>query len=436
MKKRGGQAEGSDALSREGTLMPTAGGPYHSDVDALRNLGNQSRTSDARPGSGVIPVSRLADYTSSRLRALCYAARFGDETANIVSTFRSLISPWGYQDRERPTGWVSDISDDNTPIEFSVAIAGERVEVRVLFEPQADEPTIAAHRVAGIEFNERLKREFGANLDRFDKLRDLFLPEGMEGPFGVWSSAVFSRGQAPAFKAYLNPQARGPENAPELVREGLARLGLAHCWPSLERSVMRRGPELDELKYFALDLTNSAEARVKIYVRHHACTPEDLEAGASAADSYVADETLDFARAMRGSSDRLIARAPFTCSSFVGTRQDHPVATTIYVPVCAYANDDAAVLDRVRHYMDERGMDWSAYESIIWGFANRPLTEGVGMQPWIALRRFQDATRMTIYLATEANRVHAPGTVPAPTPDRSALLWFQAPTEPHKTPSG
>jgi hypothetical protein len=31
--------------------------------------------------------------------------------------------------------------------------------------------------------------------------------------------------------------------------------------------------------------------------------------------------------------------------------------------------------------MDERQMPSSIYESIIWGFANRPLTEGVGMQP-------------------------------------------------------
>jgi hypothetical protein len=367
-------------------------------------------------------VARLADYTAARLRALCYAARFGDETAKVVETFRSLISPWGYQSREPRSQWVSDISDDNTPIELSVAIAGERVEVRVLFEPQAEDPTLAAFRKAGIEFNERLQREFGASLERFDRLRDLFLPEGMEGGFSVWSSAVFARGQAPQFKAYLNPQARGAARAPELVKEGLARLGLGHCWSSLEKSVMRRGPELDELKYFALDLSNSAEARVKIYVRHHACTPNDLEVGASAADSYVAGETLDFARIMRGSDDRLIARAPFTCSSFVGTRQAHPVATTIYVPVCAYANDDAAVLDRIRTYMEERGMDWATYESIIWGYANRPLAEGVGMQPWIALRHFQDVTRMTIYLATEANHVHAPGTVPAPTPDRSSLL--------------
>jgi len=379
-------------------------------------------TSDARLGSGQPQMTRLVDYTSSRLKALCFAARFGAETPRVIHAFRNLISPWGDRARVQTSDWVSDISDDNTPIEFSVAIAGDDVEVRVLFEPQADEPTLAAHRVAGIAFNERLERDFGADLERFRLLKDAFLPPNMQGPFAVWSSAVFARGKAPSFKAYLNPQAHGAEHAAELVKEGLARLGLSKVWKGLEATVLRRGPELDELKYFALDLTPSADARVKVYVRHHAATPDDLEHGASAAANFVAGETLDFVRAMRGSDERLFARAPFTCSSFVGTAESRPVSTTIYVPVCAYARDDAAVLDRVRTYMDERAMDSSAYESLIWGYANRPLAEGVGMQPWIALRRINEVTRMTVYLATEANRVHAPGTVPAPTEDRSAFL--------------
>jgi hypothetical protein len=189
--------------------------------------------------------------------------------------------------------------------------------------------------------------------------------------------------------------------------------------------VLRRGPELDELKYFALDLSNANEARIKVYVRHHAASPDDLEVASSVAANYVGGETLDFARSMRGSGDRLLQRAPFTCSSFVGTERDCPVSTTIYVPVCAYAGDDAAVLDRVRTYMDDRQMPSSVYERLVWGFANRPLTEGVGMQPWIALRRLETVTRMTVYLATEANRVHGPGSIPAPTQDRSAALsWL------------
>jgi hypothetical protein len=66
----------------------------------------------------------------------------------------------------------------------------------------------------------------------------------------------------------------------------------------------------------------------------------------------------------------------------------------------------------------EKGLDPWLYNSIIHGFANRPLDTGVGMQSWIALRRFQGHARFTVYLGTEANRVHAPGVVPAPTVER------------------
>jgi DMATS type aromatic prenyltransferase len=354
---------------------------------------------------------------------LCRAAGFGDESESVVHAFENLISPWGERLRAEGSEWPSEISDDNTPVEFSVAIADSGVDVRVLFEPQAERPVLADYRAAGLAFQERLEREFGASLERYRQIQELFLPEDMHGPFAIWSSAVFSRGRAPAFKAYLNPQARGAEQAPELVREGLERLGFSAAWENVSDTVLRRGRELDELKYFALDLTDDAEARVKVYVRHHCATAEDLECAASLAESYTERETLDFVREMRGSGERLNERAPFTCSSFVGRAIERPAATTVYVPVCAYARDDAAVLERVRGYMRRQGFDSTLYENIVNGFANRRLSDGVGMQSWIALRRFGDSARMTVYLATEANRVHAPGTVPAPTPDRSGSIW-------------
>jgi DMATS type aromatic prenyltransferase len=352
---------------------------------------------------------------------LCQAAGFVEGVDAVVDTFRDLMSPWGEAPGSGPSGWKSEISDDNTPVEFSVALAeGRATEVRVLFEPEGVDPTVGAHRAAGLAFNERLERDFGANLGRFRQVEDLFLPEAMHGPFAVWYSAVFSEGRPPAFKAYLNPLARGTTAAPRLVAEGLARLGLRDVCPSLVNSVLRRGPHLDELKYFALDLTDEPEARVKVYVRHHSASADELEAAVSAAQSHEPGEATLFVRAMRGSEARLEVRAPFTCSSFIGDGAAAPVATTLYVPVCAYARDDAAVHRRVRGYLMQKQIDPARYDALIEGFANRPLENGVGMQAWTAFRRHRGSARLTVYLATEANRVHPPGSVPAPTPLRSA----------------
>jgi hypothetical protein len=190
----------------------------------------------------------------------------------------------------------------------------------------------------------------------------------------------------------------------------------------LAQHILARGPKLDELKYFALDLSSEAQARVKVYVRHHAASPEDLEFASVPAHSHVPREALDFVRAMRGGHGRLHPRAAFTCSSFSGDADDRPVATTVYVPVCAYARDDERVHARVRQYLIEQGGDPTLYDSVLASYANRPLDAGVGMQSWVAMRRQDEQVRMTVYLATEANRVFEPGEVPAPTGDYSTLV--------------
>lgn len=368
-------------------------------------------------------LPRLADFATSRFKDLCLGAGYGRDTPAIVATLRSLLTACGEASVSSNTSdWVSEISDDNTPVEFSVAMAEGQAEVRVLFEPEGEAPTLPAYRAAGLEFNRRLEQEFGADLVRFREVQDLFLPEQMSGPFTVWSSAVFRQGRPPAFKAYFNPNAQGADNAPDLVQEALHRLGLGRAWPSLAQHILARGAKLDELKYFALDLSSEAQARVKVYVRHHAATPEELEFASVPAQSHVPGEALDFVRAMRGGHGRLNARAAFTCSSFSGDADDRPVATTVYVPVCAYARDDARVRERVRQYLVEQGGDPTLYDSVLAAYANRPLDAGVGMQSWVAMRRLDEQVRLTVYLATEANRVFEPGEVPAPTGDYSTLV--------------
>lgn len=373
--------------------------------------------------SGTIrALPRLVDFAAGRFRNLCAGAGFGREAETSVELLRSLLACCGDLPVScAPTDWVSEISDDNTPIEFSVALADGQAEVRALFEPQGAEPTLASFREAGLALNARLEREFGADLTRFRQVQDLFLPESMQGPFAVWSSVVFRRGKKPGFKAYFNPNASGAENAPYLVEEALHRLGLGQTWPSLSRHILARGTQLDELKYFALDLSSEEHARVKIYVRHHAASPDDLEFAAQPAQSYTPNEARDFARAMRGGRDRLHARAAFTCSSFVGDADPRPTATTVYVPVCAYARDDEKVRLRIRQYLLQQGGDPRAYDAVLASYANRRLDLGVGMQSWAALRRYGEEVRLTVYLATEANRVFEPGIVPAPTGDYSSF---------------
>jgi hypothetical protein len=60
-------------------------------------------------------------------------------------------------------------------------------------------------------------------------------------------------------------------------------------------------------------------------------------------------------------------------------------------------------------------MDSEPYRRVLVAFANRPLSAGVGLQSWVAFRRYQGVPRLTIYLACEVRRVFPPGSIPAST---------------------
>ncbi|HVY26033.1 MAG TPA: tryptophan dimethylallyltransferase family protein [Polyangiaceae bacterium] len=370
-------------------------------------------------------ASVLVPRLVARLSRLCAATGLSSESAAVAErVLRDLIVPWSRVETfvQTPhTSWVSDISDDNTPIEMSVTLSPIGNEVRILFEPQAEAGTLQAHREAALRMHAELERDYAASLDRFRLIQDLFVPPDMQGPFALWSAVAFAEGKPPSFKAYFNPQAQGIGSAVTLVEEALRRLGLHGAWAHLAATLARRGPHYDELKYFALDLSASEHARVKVYVRHHEATAEDLEVAASAAPDFIPGEAREFARAMGGGTPRFTERATFTCAAFTGNDEGRPAATTQYFPVCAYAGDDLEVEERVAGYLRANGMDDTPYRKMLSAFADRPLDAGVGMQSWVAFRRLHGVPRLTVYLGTETRCVFAPGSVPAGTRDHMAF---------------
>lgn len=366
---------------------------------------------------GAPPRSNLVrDYVVQRFVTLCRAARFEPSIRKrAIDTFESLVVPVSLTTIHED--WISDISDDHTPVEFSVAIAEGRCEVRVLFEPQGDRPTLASYREAALAFHAKLERDHGVDLSRFRRVEDLFVPETMTGGFAVWSSLVFRHDGAIQYKSYLNPQARGAAYAYALVEEGLSRLGFDAAWHAVARRVARRGPYLDELKYLALDLDRSRTARVKVYARHHSATIDEIEQACSASAEYVPGEVGAFVAAMTQGEQVLQSRAVFTCSAFTSRDPERPAASTFYLPVCAYADNDLEVRRRVSSFMAHDPASQAIYREVLDGYTTRGLESGVGLQSWAAVRRLCGQSRLTVYLSTESRRIYTPGSVPAATTD-------------------
>ncbi|HMG54771.1 MAG TPA: iron-containing redox enzyme family protein [Kofleriaceae bacterium] len=321
--------------------------------------------------------------------------------------------------------YASDVVDDHTPFELSLAVGGGPPELRLLVETVDHDSSLAARWQAARALGERLRDRHGADLRRLDAIADLFQPRRDHGVLAMWYAAGFRPGQPPQWKAYVDLRARGNEHARAVLEEALDRLGLAAAYPRLMREAGGRDL-LDELVYFSLDLADHDRARVKAYFRHHHATAPGLERAlgeaGGGAGGLAPGEIRAFCTAMLGHAGPYRARPVVTCWAFAGSSE--PAGTTVYAPIAYYARDDSEARVRVRRWMDRTGIDPAGYERALAAFARRPLEAGVGMHSYVAFKRDRGVPRVTAYLAPEAYQTFPPGSLarrehPAPRRPRS-----------------
>jgi DMATS type aromatic prenyltransferase len=375
-------------------------------------------TTVRRPASGEQPLTRTSYLLqgTSRLVRLCRATGLEDQTESVLAMFSRLLAPWGDDLPGDVPSWPSEVGDDHTPYEFSAAF-GDRTELRLLVEPLGSPPSLESNRDRALAVLADLAKDHPISMERLDKVRDLFLPEKPQGLFSLWLGVSFSPG-APDVKLYLNPEAQGPGRAAALIEEAMVRLGFPKGWHAISQYIGKRGRELDELKYFSLDVTPSETARVKVYARHLAATADDCEYAASVARSHKPGDVADFVRAMApGSGGELQGRPPATCLAFVEGTDDKPAAVTHHFPVNGgYAENDAVVATRVHDYLVAKGTSPDAYDQCFQAIAERPLDAGIGLQSYASLRRDKKGMRLTAYFPLE---LFEPGKIARAAPRRA-----------------
>lgn len=340
----------------------------------------------------------LLQYGVERIQQLCPVLGFdARDEKRIVDIFGRMASGWGHLRVGGRPRWPSDITDDHSPFELSLAIDGDTPELRVLAEIQDGLPTMQSNWSASLAFNDELVSSFGVSLDRFQAIKDLFAPTFSSSRFCAWHAVCFRPGEEPDFKLYLNPSVRGRAAARDTVEEAMRRLGFGEAGSFLPASTVD-----DVTLYFSLDLASSEHARVKAYTGHHGCTAERVEGVLRAARGYVPGQITEFCKAMGGPYERYDARPVQTCLSFTAGSAA-PTSGTVYFPVRSYADSDLEVRDRVLGYIQPEGA--AIYRRALQAFANRPLEDGVGMQSYVSLRQGWSRRRMTVYLAPEGYAV-------------------------------
>jgi DMATS type aromatic prenyltransferase len=358
-----------------------------------------------------VTASKAATYGDVSVEALSRLERVlslpRGAAQSMADAFARNVGPLSTWPVPPTAPWPCEISDDSTPFEFSLVLDSKHPQVRMLWESQGASGDLRARLRAGLDTQQRLCLPASENAERFAAVSDLFLPEDPQGPFVLWHAARIWPTDDPELKVYFNPRVRGPMRAAALVQEALERLGYGEAWNHV-LPTMSRGPFLDEIRYFSLDLV-SDEPRVKVYVYHREPTPEVLAAAAATATQSEPDRIVEFYTRLTQWGEPAPGFAPGTCLSFTRRGGAAPVTATLHVPVRGYVGNDEDACARVESLTapDSTGrplLDADAAalcRTAAEGIGTRSLDAGVGRVTYVSLRSRRGADRVTCYLATE-----------------------------------
>ena len=351
-------------------------------------------------GSLARPLT-YREFGLNKLHALLDGLGLGEHVETATQVFDTLTGSYAHLALDSAPLWPSDITDDRTPFEFSVAFSGGQPCVRILAEAQRPPFDDESAWQAALAVNERLRAMPGVDLERFDKIAALFAPRaGTPVRFGLWHAGELRRDGALAFRVYLNPRIAGAEHAPALVREALECLDAGYIW---ERITDRLDAN-SELLYLSLDLLPSADARVKLYLAHPGATASDIDALTVNSPGYTPGRARTWIEALTGTSGPFDARPIMTCYAFRSA--DRPAELTIHVPTRCYVDHDAEAMHRTSQLLGaERAANFAAG---VQAMARRPLETGRSMISYVSLRPENTAVRVTTYLALEAFAISAP----------------------------
>lgn len=378
---------------------------------------NVSRNHDA-------PHQRLtlSEIARLRLRSLCSSLDWPNVEAAeaalslLTQTFRN--EPLG----EGPS-WSTDLTDDGSPFEFSVAF-DEAVELRMLAEPQFAPFDLASNWRAAEETNASLALLTGVSMRRLDRIAPLFAPRAdSRASFAMWHAVSMKSGAPPAFKVYLNPQIHGAARAPTLVNEALEALGMTNALKFIGERLARPN---ERFVYFSLDLNDAATARVKVYVAFDSTDPSELEKLFVGTKHYQTGSVDKWMTALMGESPTPIdsVRAVLGCAAF----SDGPMPqVTLHVPIRRHAADDEQALDRAKELVDARTA--ARLERTVRSWAMRPLDAGRGLMTYASCRNEAKGTRLTVYLAPQLFAIAAPRTLTPPTPVYSHIRELNSSTQ-------
>jgi len=287
-------------------------------------------------------------------------------SAGLIDELNSILGPWVDQPVETIDGHTSYVGNDTAPVELSFAFSLAGVRTRVLFEPlDTSGPMPRGEHRAHVR---RLAAHLGSAVQRLDEIADLFLPDRpAAGPFALMhaleSPPLDAPGTAPLHKVYLNPAATGQPTT-DVVGAAMSRLGLGAQWDGLvdRLGVARLRSPAHQPVLFGLDLTDTSDARVKVYLRHSGCGVEEIERVSLASQERHHGRSAEIARTVSATPMEFWTKAPLTCCSF---RTNEPTpSVTVHCPLEPNLPNDEVACRRVEEVLTISGINSAQFTSL------------------------------------------------------------------------
>ncbi|MBZ3906020.1 tryptophan dimethylallyltransferase family protein [Streptomyces griseiscabiei] len=401
----------------------------------------RTRHRAGRPGTAAdtppprTDPDRLGGFTAGQLDRLCEVVGIGARQRVAPQRVLSeLLGPAAARPLADPPPSPSFVSDDHTPVEFSLTFpSGAAPVLRVLADPGCAARTLPDNARLAWAAVARLAAQWGVGLGELTRVSDLFLPPVPQGPLTLWCALELRPGGPPGLKLYLNPGARGAERSMDTVGEAMDRLGHAHAFEPLRRCLEPRFPERAGLMFFALDVGPWAAPRAKVYVVHRHATAADAADAARLVPGACPRRVADLCHRIGG--EEPFAGLPLISGySFTGARGGgggggggstgggvaagpaHPTGHTLYLPVRDLVRDDREARDHAVALLRQYGVADAPLDRALAALTPRPLSAGRGLISYLGLVQAGGRPpRITVYLSSEAYGVLPPRDDTGPT---------------------
>jgi hypothetical protein len=293
-----------------------------------------------------------------------------EQSVRTTGMLRALLPPWAHERIGPVPVQPSYVADDGFPAEMSVNWSGARPELRVLFDSLGHEVVWPGESV----FRTR----------RLDHVRETFTPRaGRPSPAPLWHSIAWRPPSGVVHKTYFGLYSWPHAHREAAVTEAMARLGLATAWADARRRVETVEGDR-EIEFFAVDLTDDAQARVKIYYRNHDADLAEVERVAAVALHHDSRQARAAYRTLAG-EDADAGEAALSCLAF-RSGVDRAAESTTYLRLPALVPDDREAVERTAALLHDHGVDPGRFRTLAAALAPGPLSGSRGVLELVSFR--------------------------------------------------